>query len=82
MNVEHGSIAKKFNENVKINMKIPINKHLAKKILGIITCAISNFFGYVDPSKRIMCNKNNSYKISLFLLLNIIYPLSLLKEYN
>jgi hypothetical protein len=63
MDVEHGSIAKKFNKIVNINMKIPIDKHLAKKILAIITCAISIFFGFVDPSKRIMCNKNNSYKI-------------------
>jgi hypothetical protein len=63
LKVEHGSIAKKFNENVNINMKIPIDKHLAKKILAIITCAIPNCFGYVDPSKRVMCNKNNSYKI-------------------
>ncbi len=63
-------------------MKILIDKHLAKKILAIITCAISNCLGYIDPSKRIMCNKNNSYKIWFFLLLNIIYPFSLLKMYS
>lgn len=52
VNVKHGLIAKKFEEEENNNMKTWMEKKIVKKMPKIVGSAIFNFLGFVDSFKR------------------------------
>ncbi len=82
VNGKHGLLAKKFEEEVDNNTKFLMERQFAKKMPKMIGSAIFNYLGFVDSLRKIMCIKNNSYKIWLFFLSKIRYPFSLSRIFH
>jgi hypothetical protein len=63
VNVKHGLIAKKFEEEVNNNTKILMERQFAKKMPNFLEVQSLTFWGLLIPLRKIMYIKNNSYKI-------------------
>ncbi len=57
VNVEHGLIAKKFEDEVNNNTKTRMEKKIVKKMPKKFGSAIFNFLGFVDSFKKDNVNK-------------------------
>ncbi len=59
----HSKITKVFEKEVNNPIREELKKKPTKKRPNLFGVVISNFFAAKDPFKKMMCNRNNLWKI-------------------